>query len=381
MLRRISLAVMTLLFGPPASCAASGPQPLAARIASAQDGAVIALPPGPAGVLQLDGVRHARPVTIRSADPTKPVIFSGLNIANSDNLILQDVQFDLPAYDGPPDAKGQAAEMVNALQILKSTNIRIEHVTVEGPSNATLATETSGLLIRSSNKVAVVNSVFRRLHNAIGHLDNDGLEIRDNRFEDLADDGVRGGGSSNVQIVGNQFGSLHSDAADLDHPDCIQFWTSNTKESAHDITVEGNLCLRGSGRSVQGIFFGNEAHIPYRNLIIRDNVLVGTGYNGLVAADVDGAQIEGNVVARFPDITTRLRVLDSRNVTVTNNRAAEYGWTANSRIPQTNTNLVDRNNKTIGTVTDHGVALASQWQNQARPDASTSAEKASQAQP
>jgi hypothetical protein len=329
---------------------------LSREIAEARPGAVIYVKPGSYGVLQLSRIKKYPPVTVKSMNYKLPAKFSGLKIVNSNGIAFDSIEFSIPLT-----APTQNAGDINNLSVINSSNIIFFDILVHSDEGGTLETTGSGLLIRDSNDISVVDSEFYSLHNAIGHLHDEGLKISGNWFHDLWDDGIRGGGSSSILISYNRFKSMHPDKGDPDHPDCIQFWTSNTFASSGDIIVEHNFYSRGRGQSVQGVFFGNEKSIPYHNIIISNNVFAGAGYNGISVKLASDVTIENNIVDRFMDQTSRIRSIDCDHVVVAKNIGAEFGWTDDHNKPESNTGLIKSNNEISGAITDDGYALFKEW--------------------
>src|SRR3546814_6684622 len=68
-------------------------------------------------------------------------------------------------------------------------------------------------------------------------------DLSGNSFHTMRSDGVRGGGTNDVVISNNYFTDFHPVGAD--HPDAIQLWTTNTTESARNISITGNVFERG----------------------------------------------------------------------------------------------------------------------------------------
>src|SRR5688500_15215123 len=99
-----------------------------------------------------------------------------------------------------------------------------------------------------------------------------------NSCQDIRTDGMKGGGSSNVVIAQSYFRHFHT--AEGDHPDAIQFWTTNTTTSASNITIVDNVIIQGNGGPVQGIFLGNELDITYQNVTISGNFVSDGSYHG-----------------------------------------------------------------------------------------------------
>lgn len=344
---------------------------------SAHGGETLTLPPGASGQLEITNLRFDTPVTITSADPRRPAKITSLKVVNSAGIKFENLEFSAPDVvvdasaqnpnSSAPESVGQYAEYQNFFQVLSSHNITFDHIDAHGNIHGTLATEGSGFLIRDSQAITIERSELQHFHNAIGHTNNEHLTITGNWFHNIRDDGIRGGGSSFLTITHNRFESFHPDADDTDHPDCIQVWTTNTTVSAHDIVVTDNLYVRGSGRSVQGVFINNEASVPYDRVTISNNVFAGAGYNGIVADMVHGLSVTGNTVARYPDQTSRLRVLKSDGAVVASNRAAEFGWTTDPRISDTNSHISRSKNQVIEMVFDNGRALAAAWRAKQNP--------------
>ena len=230
-------------------------------------------------------------VTITSAEPAAPAIFKSLMVRASSGMSFVGLTFSTEGTVADPRGPGGATPF----KIAGSSNINLEQLDVHGSPQGTLETDVSGLSIRSSDHVTVADSNFHNLHFALLHLDDQFLTIRNNEFHDLRDDGIRGGGSSNVLIEGNHCHDNHQDGdRDQDHPDCIQFWTSNTVTGAHDIVVSGNRYERGRGHATQFIFVGNEKHLQYEHLVIKDNVALGSLWNAVRVVFAHDVTITGN---------------------------------------------------------------------------------------
>src|SRR3546814_17629153 len=85
----------------------------------------------------------------------------------------------------------------------------------------------------------------------------------------------RSGGTNDVVISNNYFTDFHPVGAD--HPDAIQLWTTNTTESARNISITGNVFERGDGDIIQGIFLRDQSggKLPYQDVTISDNIVLG----------------------------------------------------------------------------------------------------------
>lgn len=313
---------------------------LVAALTSARAGDVISLAPGDYSAISLKGINPSGTVTITSADPAAPATFHGLKITSSSNLAFDNLHF---AVD--------AGASLTPFSVMSSTNIAFSRLDVSGQSVGSEAVAT-GLMIRGSQSVTVANSDFHDLRFGVAMLDNSGVTVTQSLFHDIRTDGIRGGGNSNVTITSNAFTDFHP-ALD-DHPDAIQFWTKNTVSSASNIVVSGNVIERGDGDASQGIFFRDEVgNLPFLNVTISDNAVIGGLYNGITADGVKGGSITNNIVAGFTDQTSWLRVQNSSGLSLQGNVVSGFVSTEATALPA--------GNSAIAYSTDGGAAALSLW--------------------
>jgi hypothetical protein len=263
---------------------------LMAAASAARAGDVINLAPGTYSGAVVRDLQPSGQVTITSADLANPAILIDLTVSGSRNLTFSILVMN--AQDGGPR---------DDFKVIDSSSISFDRVEFKGPPVRPDLVE-GGLMIRDSRDIPVTNSEFHDLFNGASMLANSGITISNNTFHDLRTDGIRGGGNSNEIIAGNLFADIYS--ATRDHPDAIQFWTTNTTTSAENITIAGNVFVRGKGRIAQGLFFRDEVgNLPYKNVKIDGNLIVGAMYNGIAAyGDLSGSITNNTVVglADFP---------------------------------------------------------------------------------
>jgi hypothetical protein len=318
------------------SVSVSNSHELLEALRTAPPGARIKLQPGLYSDVVVKGVRG--PFVIESASVDHPAVLTDLRVSETKDLTLADVEFS--AAGVAPGPFGPAATV--PFQILDSANIDLERLNVHGAPNGSLETDVSGLLIRNSDHVTIANSDFHNLHNAINHIDDQNLTVANNHFHHLRDDGLRGGGSSYVSVTDNRCDSQHPDAKDQDHPDCIQFWTTNTKTPAHDITITGNTYERGEGMPIQGIFMRDEVGaLPYQRVTISGNIVRGASWNGIAVSGATAPIIKGNVVCPYADQMSWIRVQDTTGAALSDNKAGRYAF-------KNNTDLVEKGDRVSG---------------------------------
>lgn len=309
---------------------------LIAALKAAQAGDVVLLKSGTYASLVLRDLAKTD-VTIRSADPTKPAAFVDLTLKTSSGLIFQNVDFR---------ASGAAAAGLYSVR-----DVAFEQVRVYGSLDGDPRNDKGGLSISDSAGVTISGSEFQQLYWGVSHGGVNGLTIRDSSFHDLRMDGVRGGGSSSVLIERNLFRDFYSVAGD--HEDAIQFWTSNTTAAARDIVVRDNVVLRGTGVPMQGIFFGDEAGLPYENVRIEGNLVVGALWRGVSISSGKTVAVVDNTVVGAPDQKSYIYADRVNGLTLQGNGAMAY------LLPSGFVRTAD-NTATTAT-TDGGKALIDAW--------------------
>jgi Ca2+-binding RTX toxin-like protein len=272
---------------------------------------VIRLEPGTYGTIHLRNLKFGD-VTVESRDAANPAVLTGLLVRDSSGLNFRNLEF----FVNPKDA-------VRAFEVSGSKDVHFTGLKVHGSIDGNPQNDGSGLMIRDSQDVSVTHSEFFELRFGIEQLDNKKLVISNNSFHHIREDGIRGGGSSDVLVSRNHFTDFFPVAGD--HPDAIQFWTGNTTASAKNITIDENVILRGSGAPVQGIFFRDQVEkLPYQNVIITDNLVIGMGGNGIYANGVNHLKILNNVVESLPGGKSWIRTDDVKSGEVRGNTALLY---------------------------------------------------------
>lgn len=313
---------------------------LTAALNSAQAGDTIKLAAGDYASLSLSGLKFAGAgVTITSLDPANEAKIVGMRVNGCEGL-----NFNSLEWVSQPGK-------TNPFQIVDSARINLNDLNVHGTLDGNAQNDSSGILIRRSADVTLTNSEFHQLSYGVSNLDSKNIKIDSNKFHEIQFDGVRGGGTSNITVSNNYFTDFSP--VEGDHPDAIQFWTANTTTAASNITITGNVILRGDGAPTQGIFFRDQVgNLPFQNVTIADNLVIGGTINGIKVNGGAGVTIRDNVVAGLADQESTIGVEKSSNVTLTNNAATEF-----SIDPATNTATTQVASQEIATPNDGGLAL------------------------
>ena len=282
-----------------------------AALKSVKAGDTIRLAPGTYDKLKIQHLSLPGNVTITSADPRHPAVITDMIVRDSANLTFQSLEFSTKAGG------------MNTVLVFQSNHIVFDQVEVHGPLGLGSATSASPFMIRESAAVTVQNSEFHDVWHALALLDTTGTVVRGNSFHDVRTDGVRGGGNSNLLVEGNLFTDFHPAAGD--HADAIQLWSTNQTVAAHDITIRGNLVVRGNGDAIQGIFVRDTFDkLPFRNVVVEGNTILGAAYHGITLDGVAGGAVRGNTVLGTADQRAWIRVIEDHGVTIAGNTSTYY---------------------------------------------------------
>ncbi len=321
------------------SLSASTSTELEKLLRAAQGGAVITLMPGRYDRIDLRDLRFDVPVTITSSDPTSRAELTGANLTRAKGIKLANLRL-----------LNLIPEKLYDFLIQDAENITLDNVlitSVEGGESYT----SGPLMIRSSRNITVSNSEIKHVRYGISLLNNQGLSFVGNYFHDIRTDGIRGGGSSDVEIVDNLFSDFLPDSGD--HPDAIQFWTSDIKTAASNISITDNLIVRGNGTPMQGVFMRDEVGtLPYQGVIIARNRVIGTMYHGIMVGNATIVKISDNRVTGMADQKSWISVPTA--TTLTSNSAQVF------LIGGVNVSTLS-GNTIIPPSNDNGAALAHSW--------------------
>jgi hypothetical protein len=280
-------------------------------IAGASAGATIGLASGRYAPVIIRDRRFAdRPLLITSVDPAKPALLSGLVVRDSAGIGFRDLAFD-----------GTGAKQQYGMLVMGSRRIAIDRARFDDPRG--LRTTFSALMIRNSEDVTLRGSRFTRFWQGVSLLSGRNITISGNAFENIQTDGIRGGGVSDLLIEGNICRAFRPQPKD--HPDCVQLWSTQQTESARNIVIRNNLVVRGDGAATQGIFVRDTFRkLPFYNVEISGNLVIGGMYNGIAAHGLRDSRVFGNEVIAEKDQKSWIRLVESDDVQLHDNRAMTF---------------------------------------------------------
>ncbi len=292
---------------------------------------------------------------IRSAVPNRPAVFDGLYLSGVRGLSIKNIDIN-------PPAGGSVGGHYGAI-VLSSRNVKIEHVRIVGPGRTFSRKINTAIMLRSSSNITVSRSYFTNFKHGMAVLNLENSLIEANEFENLQTDAIRGGGTQDTAIRSNVITNLSP--ARYDHPDGIQLWSNNQSEPGRNITIADNLIIRGRGSPIQGIFV-RDTHLklPFENLVIEGNLVVGGMYNGISVGGANGVRIIDNSVIPRTDQKSWIRLENVRRASTVNNTAGAYIFRKNREEPSS------RGNTKIEATDRNMARTISQWAREKRVFAS-----------
>lgn len=309
----------------------------------AKAGDTIYLAGGTYSGISANGLLKGGAVTVTSADPARPAVLTDLNVMNSNGFTFTNLEF-------APKEGGYFAYLVNSSQ-----NITFSNLDIHGTMNGTPHGDAWGISILKSSGIKILASEFQQLGRGVGVGSSHDVEISGNRLHDLQSDGINVADGQNIRIIGNELKSFFP--LEADHADGIQFWTAGTTKASENIVIANNMISRGAGAGFQGIFMKDEVGtLPYKNVAITDNILVGTGYHGIGVFHSENLTVTGNQLFSYPGGTNLnwMLIQNADGAVVLDNTAIQYGF-------DNVTNMSKSGNATNSPVTDGGEAALQAW--------------------
>lgn len=291
---------------------------LALAISNAQAGDTIVLAPGNYGNVKIANRAFSGPITIISADSSNVAHFDRLLVDKSSNIVFK--QLDI---GGAPVSTDTYSSLTN---VLSSSNITFDSIHFHGSLDGNPTGDKSGLSVRLSNLVKIVNSEFEQLFRGAWFQQSNNIDVSNNRIHDIRSDGLDFSAVTQVVIDGNKFTNFYKQ--DGDHPDAIQFWSANETTASTDIIIRNNQITQGVGAPMQGIFLKDETTIlPYERVLIENNLVYESGMpNGITVTGGKTITMRNNTVVSIAGdaYTTKIRLENIAGASVAGNLTDQF---------------------------------------------------------
>lgn len=271
----------------------------------------IRLAPGSYGTLKIARLPAGIKITLKSADPARLAAFDQIAINGISGLTLSDISVACT-----PTAKPCATYLV---AVTDAKDVSLQNLRITGMGGMERGRQYA-IFIRGSSNIEVTGSRIAQTRYGIGMLNDKSVRIVGNEIHDLQTDGVRGGGIDDLLIANNVIGRFTP--KEKEHPDGIQLWSTRQAEPGKRIVIRDNLIVRDGGGIVQGIFVRDTHNkLPFEDVTIRGNLVIGAMYNGIAVSGATRGSISDNLVVAYPDMKSWISVRRATDVEFSGNRA------------------------------------------------------------
>jgi nitrous oxidase accessory protein NosD len=287
---KYSGAAFALFLAVPAGAAdipAADALTLAAAIARAGPGDRILLARADYGDAVIGPRRGRGALTIAAANGADPPVFRSIFVREAEVLTLENLRVSFGASAAPLTDR--------AIEIRRSTRVRLNGLTIESSVNGVSTDDASGLIIRDSRDVAVATTSFSDVFRGAVVYDGSDVTISASRFARLGSDGVAGRGVQGLTIENNTFTDFTPADPVKWHPDAIQLWSRGAKRANERIVIRGNDISRGAGAPAQGVFL-KSPEIASRDILIEGNRIEQAMGQGVFVQHASDVTIRGNTL-------------------------------------------------------------------------------------
>jgi hypothetical protein len=281
---------------------------LYSALANAKGGETIALAGGNYGSFFLGAksgfdITFPSNVTITSANPDQPAVFSKVDVRGAANLTFDGVTFDYTFKTGDQIYS-------RPFSFSGCDNIAIRNTTIDGDvARGVSAVDDGygyaiGLSVRGSRGVTLEQNEISGFHRGLTVGESQNVAVHGNDLHSLRMDGMNFSEVRDVVIENNWIHDFKRSLDSLDHSDMIQFWTNGTDSPTENVIIRGNRLDIGAGDATQSIFMRNDLvdrglagdAMFYRNILIEQNVITNGHLHGISVGETAGLTIRNNSV-------------------------------------------------------------------------------------
>ena len=243
-------------------------------------------------------------VTIASADPANPAVFSKADVRDASNIAFEGITFDYTFKPGDP-------QNLTPFAFSGCDGLTIRDCTFDGDVASGVSASSDGyatavgLFVRGCTDTVVEGNEAFGFWKGMNFYDNADTTVRDNDLHSMRMDGMVFTAMDGVLIEDNYVHDFRGSPTAGDHCDMIQFYTTGTTEPSKDVVIRDNVLDIGQGTFTQSIFMRNEvvdsgrasfADMAYRNVTIENNTIINAHQWGISVGEAVGLSIHKNTV-------------------------------------------------------------------------------------
>lgn len=306
-------------------------------------GDTIKLRSGNHGRPNMQGIEYtATAMTTIEADVGhKPVLSSMFCARGIRNWTYRGISVQSPGTELPKWTKAWTLDSVDTV-VVEDCEVRTAaDATQWGDKEWETRCPWYGLYV-SGGDITVRNCRFTGLENCL-YTGGDRVEVLSNNFEYFINDAIEHS-ANNIRIAGNRITDLYHLASNEFHHDGMQGWNF-AATPLRNVLIENNYVAYSSGKYPKVPAIGNGAIFQgivffdgsWANVVVRNNVVMLTGYHGITIYEAADSVIENNTIVYqgkdrpegppWVGIFPRNKdgsVIEPRNVMIRNNISPTY---------------------------------------------------------
>ncbi len=296
---------------------------LLAALSSAKGGDEILLKSGDYGSVEIENKDFSSFVTIKSADGKMGATFDSLDIVGSSNIRVDSVHVDSPSNGGRSVvaiSKSQNIDFINS-----EVNGKVDNVyPIAGPSFGIYVSD-------SSSGIRVENNYIHDIQNGAGFFGTRNLTVVENKIENIGADGLKFA-SVKSALIENNTGPRYVYPADGAHSDFMQF----QGDPSSDIVIRGNVFMPVNQLTTQGIFMGGKG--GHSDILIEQNIIYTAMANGVYVKGEDILIRYNTLINHLDDEQSTTRINSSGAKVENNISTRKVGGESGSNIDIQHTN-------------------------------------------
>ena len=267
----------------------------------------------------LSGRRFNDYVTITSLDVHNRATFGYIEVSGSSHIRVDSINLIHPMRAGE-------AEWSRAFEVNTSDHIQITNSKLSGSDDGIPDNDIYGFYSATNTDLYFYNNDVSNFVRGAIMGGGDRLTLCGNSFRKMRSDGIDLGGVVDTLVQANRFTDFYQYGQD--HPDAIQAWNDNGVRTMENVTIRGNVILRGPGDVIQAIFIqSNTPAFPNRNFVIDHNLIYQGHIHGISIADTQGVLIDHNTVLTDfnPVLVESINTSQTTNAVISNNVSTAFG--------------------------------------------------------
>ena len=171
----------------------------------------------------------------------------------------------------------------------------------------------------------VTDSRFESIWSGINVWMSKNVKLEHNLFSRLGTFAILMAQVSDVEILSNRFNGFATEGSGT--AAFIQCQKRGTTEPSRDFLIRNIVMIQDTPPVAHGIFFSNEARIPFERVSVIDNIVMSGTNQGIAFNRAVDVKVERNIVLNWREATiaTGIRVVGVSGAEVTSNHTVSYG--------------------------------------------------------